>query len=185
MWRWILGLAVCWACNGTGGGSDGGLDSGLDATGDGSSCPYASDPELSPMEAGTIYCGSGQPSCGTGFECCLGGAPDGSNNCQTWDQLTTCTFAVECTQPSDCTANGEPTFNCCLNATAAPTTLPGCDSKNLVLDAGTGTTCQSPGGPCPGGTLEICAQDSDCTPKKCTAFRWFVSTYSYQLGYCN
>ena len=157
-------------------------------------------PTLHMDPAGSVYCGYGVDGgslvCGTGQECCLGGAigvntyaPDecaatgtSCTNGGTADAGGSAAIPIACQQIADCTADGVAATACCLQGATAPAPAPGCTyprsrSGSAIVCEGTGT------GPtaCAAGEVNICSSQADCpSGTTCTAGKWKI----FQVGFC-
>jgi hypothetical protein len=181
-----------------GGGNDasGGDAADLDAGEGGAAPDCGSIPTLHVDDAGSVFCGfdadGGHLYCGTGQECCLGGALDldagtfAPQQCAAFGSACTNPvdggLPIECGQISDCTANGKAGNVCCLQGATAPTIVAGCGYARA--SHGTGIVCETPGAgtnACAAGETQICSQDLDCpNGKVCTPMKWKL----FQLGFC-
>ena len=164
-------------------------------------CGYLDDASVFGGPDGSSTCsGSGSCSCGTGFECCLGGSLGGGQYapqiCSTWgggcnNPPPDAGVPIECEQTSDCTANGAPTGSiCCLTgnpSAPAPDPGPSCP-LDLKSSGGSSIGCVVPAdagaaaGTCPNsGDLQVCETQAECpSGKTCTAIRWKL----YEIGVC-
>jgi hypothetical protein len=179
--------------DGSGSGDAGEAGPTSDAGDGGTAVPdCGSIPTLHPTDAGEVYCGFGDAGsiyCGVGEQCCLGGslgngqfAPE---QCAAFG--TTCQnppptdagaggIAIECMQPSDCTANDGGTV-CCLRANP-PAVVAGCGYSKAT--GGTGVFCEQATA-CAAGESRLCESQADCpSGQTCTPFKWKL----YQMGFC-
>jgi hypothetical protein len=164
--------------------------------------PACKNPTLHVTTPGSIYCGfdvdGGSFYCPSSQECCLGGslgtaefAPD---ECSAFGSVCTnpvgTSIPIECSQISDCTANGVSGAVCCLQGvSAAPSIVAGCSYYKEY--GGSAVTCESPDGgaidagggtpSCATGEVQICQQDADCPiGKTCIPMAWKV----FDIGFC-
>lgn len=160
-----------------------------------------STPTLHTDPAGSIFCGfatdGGTLICGTGQECCLGGALGGGTyapeqcaatgsicaNGGSADAGGSAALPIECNQIADCTTDGVAATACCLQGATAPAPAPGCTYPRAR--AGTGIVCENGTGAgptaCAAGEVNICSSQADCpTGTTCTAGKWKI----FQVGFC-